>query len=88
MNIKRLFAELDKEEKALDALDALFEMRPEDTQIEKAWDDQYKKVFGITEKLVNAVVTFTAGMMDKTTARAIIQGKRAEFRSLLARWAA
>lgn len=88
MNIKRIFAELEKEEKALDALDALFEMSPENEQIEKAWDDQYKKVFGITEKLVNAIVTFTAGMMDKTTARAVIQGKRTEFKSLLARWAA
>ena len=87
MMIKNLMNELVKAESAMNDLDALYEANPENEEIEKRWDAQYKIMWDAREALEDEIVKITAGKITKKIAHAMVAGKRAELQALVARLA-
>ena len=87
MMIKRLMNELVKAEDVMNELDELFEMNPENGEIESRWDAQYKVVWDAREALEDEIVKITAGQITKKIAHIMVGGKRAELQALVARLA-
>ena len=81
--IKELFKELEELEKESNRLDNLMVENPDNEEIEKAFDEAYSKEWEVFNKLIDEVVKFTEGKIDRKQAYNIIQLKRSELKSLL-----
>lgn len=53
--VKRLESAIEESNK----IDEKWELDPENTELEKAWDAAYKTEYGIRTELANAIVKFT-----------------------------
>lgn len=81
--IKELFKELEELEKESNRLDNLMEENPCNEEIEKAFDEAYKKEWEVFNKLIDEVVKFTEGKIGRKQAYNMIQLKRSELKSII-----
>ena len=81
--IKELFNELEELEKESNRLDNLMEENPGNEEIEKAFDEAYTKEWEVFNKLIDEVVKFTEGKIDRKQAYNMIQLKRSELKSII-----
>ena len=81
--MKELLNKLKEAEKMADEADAAWEADPENEELEKAFDEAYKKQFVAFENLVNEIVKKTDGIIDKKTAATMVRAKRTEVETLI-----
>ena len=81
--LKELFEKLEELEKESNRLDNLMEENPDNEEIEKAFDEAYTKEWEVFNKLIDEVVKFTEGKMDRRQAYEMIQVKRDELRKII-----
>ena len=81
--IKELLKKLEDAEKKANELDKLMEENPDNEEIEKAFDEAYKKEWEVFNKLIDEVVKFTEGKIDRKQAYNMIQLKRSELKSII-----
>ena len=86
-NIKYLMENLKKNEAKSDELDELWAADPENAELERAWDEQYKVVGRLRDELIREIVKFSGGLIDKRTATAMLFKKRDQLQSLIERLA-
>lgn len=84
--IKELFSRVELADAAYDAADAAWEADPENATLEKAWDNAYEVAWNAAEDFAEAIVEFTAGSIDKRTARLMLIKQRDELREYISRW--
>lgn len=80
--IKELLEELEELEKESNRLEGLLFVNPYDEEIEKAFDEAYTKEWEVFNKLIDEVVKFTKGKIDRKQAYNMIQLKRDELRKI------
>lgn len=85
--MKELLNKLKEAEIMADKADAAWEADPENEELEKAFDNAYKKQWIAFEELVNKIVEMTSGEIDKKTAAAMVREKRNELESIIKRMA-
>lgn len=81
--IKELLKQLEDAERKANELDELMEENPDNEEIEKAFDEAYKKEWEVFNKLIDEVVKFTEGKIDRKQAYNMIQLKRSELKSII-----
>ena len=81
--LKELLKQLEELEKESNRLDNLMEENPGNEEIEKAFDEAYKKEWEVFNKLIDEVVKFTKGKIDRKQAYNMIQLKRSELKSII-----
>ena len=81
--IKELLKKLEDAEKKANELDKLMEENPDNEEIEKAFDEADKKEWEVFNKLIDEVVKFTEGKIDRKQAYNMIQLKRSELKSII-----
>lgn len=64
-------------------LDKLMVENPDNEEIEKAFDEAYKKEWEVFNKLIDEVVKFTEGKIDRKQVYNMIQLKRSELKSII-----
>lgn len=57
--MKEIVKRLEAAVKESNKIDEAWELDPENTELEKAWDAAYKTEYGIRTELANAIVKFT-----------------------------
>ena len=81
--LKELLKQLEELEKESNRLDNLMEENPDNEEIEKAFDEAYSKEWEVFNKLIDEVVKFTEGKIDRKQAYNMIQLKRSELKSII-----
>ena len=81
--IKELLKQLEDAEKKANELDKLMVENPEDEKIEEAFNEAYTKEWEVFNKLIDEVVKFTEGKIDRKQAYNMIQLKRSELKSII-----
>lgn len=81
--MKDLLRELEEAERIANEIDELWENNPDSEEIEREWLKAYKTKHEAFECLVSAVVEISNGRIDEKTARAIINGKREQFKKIV-----
>ncbi len=81
--MKELLNKLKEAEIMADKADAAWEADPENEQLEKAFDEAWKKEFEAFEKLADKIVIVTDGKINKKTAATMIRKKRNEVEMLI-----
>ena len=81
--IKELLKKLEDAEKKANELDKLMEENSDNEEIEKAFDEAYTKEWEVFNKLIDEVVKFTEGKIDRKQAYNMIQLKRSELKSII-----
>lgn len=84
-DIKKLMEEFEAAEAKANELDDLWGENPEDEELEAAWMEAYKEEHRAFKALTDWIYKATEGEVDERKARAIIHGKRDEFKKLIAR---
>lgn len=82
--IKELLKQLEDAERKANELDKLMVENPDNEEIEKAFDEAYKKEWEVFNKLIDEVVKFTEGKIDRRQTYNMIQLKRSELKSIIA----
>lgn len=85
--MKELFARWEELNKIANAADEAWALEPENEDLEKAFDDAYEAEWNVFNELLNAIVEFTNGQIDKYTASKMLRSKRNEVKQLLERMA-
>lgn len=85
--MKELFARWEKLNNIANAADEAWALEPENEDLEKAFDDAYEAEWNVFNELLNAIVEFTNGQIDKYTASKMLRSKRNEVKQLLERMA-
>lgn len=70
--------------KAADEADAAWEKDPMSEELEAAFDEAYNNQGEAMEKLIDGIVSFTSGQIDKKTAWKMIHKKGKELNDLMA----
>lgn len=81
--IKELLKKLEDAEIKTNELDKLMVENPDNEEIEKAFDEAYKKEWEVFNKLIDEVVKFTEGKIDRKQVYNMIQLKRSELKSII-----
>ena len=81
--IKELLKQLEDAEIKANELDKLMEGNPDNEEIEKAFDEAYKKEWEVFNRLIDEVVKFTEGKIDRKQAYNMIQLKRSELKNII-----
>ena len=81
--LKELLKQLEDAERKANELDELMAENPDNEEIEKAFDEAYKKEWEVFNKLIDEVVKFTEGKIDRKQAYNMIQLKRSELKSII-----
>ena len=81
--IKELLKQLEDAERKANELDKLMVENPDNEEIENAFDEAYKKEWEVFNKLIDEVVKFTEGKIDRKQAYNMIQLKRSELKSII-----
>ena len=81
--IKELLKQLEDAERKANELDKLMVENPEDEKIEEAFNEAYTKEWEVFNKLIDEVVKFTEGKIDRKQAYNMIQLKRSELKSII-----
>ena len=81
--IKELLKQLEDAERKANELDKLMVENPDNEEIEKAFDEAYTKEWEVFNKLIDEVVKFTEGKIDRKQAYNMIQLKRSELKSII-----
>ena len=81
--LKELLKQLEDAERKANELDKLMVENPDNEEIENAFDEAYKKEWEVFNKLIDEVVKFTEGKIDRKQAYNIIQLKRSELKSII-----
>ena len=84
--IKELFKSVEIAQMLHDAADAVWEADPESEQAEHNCDAAYKLLWNAEQAFAEAIVEFTAGSIDKRTARLMLIKQRDELREYISRW--
>lgn len=71
-NFKRLFKAYQKAEKAATVAEMAYDQEPENEALEAAFDRAYEDEHKAMTELINGIVEYTAGMIDRPTARIMI----------------
>lgn len=82
--LKKKLAELENLEKIADLAVEEYEADPKNKEKEAAFDAAYEKEFSAFMAVSNLLSEMTGRQIDEKTARAMISGKRAEIKKLLA----
>lgn len=82
-NLKNLFNNFVKLEAAANAADDAWADDPENVELEADFDRCYEAEHEALEALINEIVTFTKGEINKKTARTMVMAKRQELELLL-----
>ena len=85
--MKELFAKWEELNKIANAADEAWALEPENEDLEQAFDDAYEAEWTAFNELLNAIVEFTNGQIDKYTASKMLRSKRNEVKQLLERMA-
>lgn len=80
MNIKELYTRMTIAENCADILERLYEQNPDNTEIEKDFDNAYKSQHEATEEFINALCKYG---YDKKTWRKVLMTKREQIEALL-----
>lgn len=81
--IKELLKKLEDAEIKTNELDKLMVENPDNEEIEKAFDEAYKKEWEVFNRLIDEVVKLTEGKIDRKQAYNMIQLKRSELKSII-----
>ena len=81
--IKELLKQLEDAERKANELDKLMVANPDNEEIEKAFDEAYKEEWEVFNRLIDEVVKFTEGRIDRKQAYNMIQLKRSELKSII-----
>ena len=82
--LKELLKQLEDAERKANELDELMAENPDNEEIEKEFDEAYTKEWEVFNKLIDEVVKFTEGKIDRKQAYNMIQLKRSELKSIIA----
>lgn len=82
-NLKNLFNNFVELEAAANAADDAWAEDPENVELEADFDRCYEAEHEALEALINEIVTFTKGEINKKTARTMVMAKRQELELLL-----
>ena len=82
--LKELLKQLEDAERKANELDELMAENPDNEEIEKEFDEAYPKEWEVFNKLIDEVVKFTEGKIDRKQAYNMIQLKRSELKSIIA----
>lgn len=85
--MKELFKKYEIATETANEIDAAWETDPENETLEKAFDTAYQAQYNAFIELVNEIVTFTNGQIDKKTAATMIRTKYNELKNLIDRLA-
>ena len=83
--MKELFARWEELNNIANAADEAWALEPENEDLEKAFDDAYEAEWNAFNELLNAILEFTNGEIDKYTASKMLRSKRNEVKQLLER---
>lgn len=83
--LKALYNEYMEAVKAADIADAAWEADAENEELEAAFDEAYNMQYEAMEALIDGIVFFSAGQIDKKTARLMITKKGNKLADLMAR---
>lgn len=83
--LKKLYAEYVEAEAISDAADAAYEADCENEAVEAEFDRTYKEAMAALGKLVDGIVAFTNGAIDKKTARMMVIAKKDRLEAILNR---
>ena len=81
--LKELLKQLEDAERKANELDELMAENPDNEELEKAFDEAYTKEWEVFNKLIDEVVKFTEGKIDRKQAYNMIQLKRSELKSII-----
>ena len=81
--IKELLKQLEDAEIKANELDKLMEENPDNEEIEKAFDEAYTKEWEVFNRLIDEVVKFTEGKIDRKQVYNMIQLKRSELKNII-----
>ena len=85
--MKKIWREYKKALKESEKAYKAYENDPENEEKEKAFDESYDKEFKAYTTLIDALVNFTNGMIDKDTAKMMIKTRENELENLIERLA-
>lgn len=81
--LKELLKQLEDAERKSNELDKLMEENPGNEEIEKAFDEAYNEEWEAFNKLIDEVVKFTEGKINRKQVYNMIQLKRSELKSII-----
>ena len=85
--MKELLKALEEAEKKANEADSAWEKDPENTELEKNFDEAYKAENKAFQAVVEKIVSLTSGRIDKKTASTMLRSRRKEIESLVVRLA-
>ncbi len=84
-HIEHLMAAFEEAEAQANAIDDLYDEMPDNEEVEAEWIRVTNRWRKLQEAVLNWIVDASNGAIDNKTARAILMGKREEFKELISK---